>query len=146
MDQLHDVFRIHLFVGEEEVGETEGAFIELGIRGRKLPAHGSAPLAETLFAGSASLTAVGHLVVALRRHFKRGIIVDALSGDGITIKSDRSIPRGMVIIRSQDGTVEVRDAEGIGQALMGAVANAASQDGRSRTESIAPPQSGDASA
>ncbi|MEU8545379.1 hypothetical protein AB0C52_36195 [Streptomyces sp. NPDC048717] len=145
MDQ-HDVVRVHLFVSEEEVGEVEGAFTEIGVRGRKLSAHGSAPLAEVLFAGSASLTAVGHLIVALRRHFKRGVVVDALSRDGVTIKSDRSIPRGMVIIRSQDGTVEVRDAEGIGQALIGAMANAASQGERSCTESIAPPESEDASA
>ncbi|MFC4332025.1 hypothetical protein ACFPC0_30530 [Streptomyces andamanensis] len=145
MDHLHDAFRVHLFVSEDEVGEVEGAFIEIGIRGRKLPAHGSAPLAEVLFAGSASLTAIGHLIVALRRYFKRGIIVDALSRDGITIKSDRSIPRGMVIVRSQDGTIEVRDAEGIGQALIGAVTNAASRGGESRTESIMPSQSGEPS-
>ncbi|MFC9627667.1 hypothetical protein ACFTXM_49710 [Streptomyces sp. NPDC056930] len=146
MDQLHDVFRVHLFVSEEEIGEIEEAFTETGIRGRKIPAHGSAPLAEVLFAGSASLTAVGHLIITLRRNFKQGVVVDALSRDGITIKSDRSMPRGMVVIRSQDGTIEVRDTEGIGQALIGAVTNAASQDGGSRTGSIAPSQSGEASA
>ncbi|MFD3523448.1 hypothetical protein [Streptomyces sp. NPDC058653] len=121
MENTGAAFRIHLFAALDDTAEIEAALEESGVRGRRLAAHGSVPLAEVLFAASASVTALTHLVSVLRRQFKKGVMVDAMGASGVTIKADGSVPRGMVVIRHQDGEVRVRDAEGITQALLGAV-------------------------
>lgn len=121
MAHVQEVVRVHLFTSTEEADQAEVMLAESGMRGRRLPAHGSVPLAEVLFAASASLTALTHLISVLRRQLKRGVLVDALGADGVVVKADGSLPRGMVVIRNPNGEVEVRDAEGIGQALLGAV-------------------------
>ncbi|MBT1184808.1 hypothetical protein HET69_12370 [Streptomyces sp. CJ_13] len=112
----------------EDTAEVEAALEESQVRGRRMPAHGSVPLAEVLFAASASLTALAHLVGMLRRQFKRGVMVDAMGNAGVTIKADGSVPRGMVVIRNQNGEVHVRDAEGITQALLGAVTGSSADE------------------
>ncbi|TXL84729.1 hypothetical protein [Streptomyces sp. IB2014 016-6] len=136
----------------EDTAAVEAAVEESGVRGRRMPAHGSVPLAEVLFAASASVTALAHLVTVLRRQFKKGVMVDAMGAAGVTIKADGSVPRGMVVIRHQDGEVRVRDAEGITQALLGAVTGSSPGDsppveppppgGEPRAGSAAPPTSG----
>ncbi|MFD3523126.1 hypothetical protein [Streptomyces sp. NPDC058653] len=116
-----EAVRLHVFSGSAAAAEVESALADAGIQGRRLAAHGSVPLAEVLFAASASVTALAHLITVLRRHFKRGVMVDALGADGVVVKADGSLPRGLVIVRHAGGEIEVRDAEGIGQALLGAI-------------------------
>lgn len=111
----------HLFTdpGDGETATAEAVLAEVSATSRTVRAHGSVPLGDVLIAGAASLTALTHLVVSLRRHFKRGIMIDALGSDGLVIKADGSLPRGLVVVRHPDGRLDVRDAEGVAQALAG---------------------------
>ncbi|MGW6844470.1 hypothetical protein [Streptomyces sp. NPDC054958] len=113
----------HLFTDPalDETGQAERLLADAEVTHRTLRAHGSVPLGDVLIAGSATLTALTHLIVSLRRQFKRGILVDALGSDGLVVKADGSVPRGLVIVRTPDGQIEVREAEGIGQAIAGAI-------------------------
>ncbi|MER6241528.1 hypothetical protein ABT185_36815 [Streptomyces clavifer] len=124
------------------MAEVESAFTETGVRGSRLMAHGSVPLAEVLFAASASVTALAHLITVLRRQFKRGVTVDATEPGAVIVKADGSVPRGMVVIRQQSGDVEVRDAEGVAQAFLGAVAGTVSGSGEQRAQPTEPPTPG----
>ncbi|WP_432106208.1 hypothetical protein [Streptomyces sp. bgisy091] len=113
----------HLFTDPalDETRQAEHFLLDAGVTHRTVRAHGSVPLGDVLIAGSATLTALTHLIVSLRRQFKRGIFVDALGSDGLVVKADGSLPRGLVIIRTPDGQIEVREAEGIGQAIAGVI-------------------------
>ncbi|MFD8420041.1 hypothetical protein [Streptomyces sp. NPDC059466] len=87
-----------------------------------IDAHGSAPLDEILIVGSSSLTALTFAIERFRRMFKRGVFIDARSSRSLSIRSDKSIPRGMVVIRHRSGEIEVRDAEGLQQNLLAILA------------------------
>ncbi|MFJ8764679.1 hypothetical protein [Streptomyces clavifer] len=113
----------HLFTDPalDETEQAERVLVGAAVTHTKFRAHGSVPLGDVLIAGSATLTALTHLIVSLRRQFKRGILIDALGADGLVVKADGSLPRGLVIIRTPDGQVDVREAEGVGQAIAGAI-------------------------
>ncbi|MFJ1550943.1 hypothetical protein [Streptomyces sp. NPDC088246] len=113
----------HLFTNST-LGETvvaEEALGEAGVAGRQVHAQGNVPLGDIVISGAASLTALTHAIVTLRRQFKRGIMIDALGSEGLVIKSDGTLPRGLLVIRNADGQVEVRDAEGLSETLAGAL-------------------------
>lgn len=94
MAVAEDETPFHLFtdlaLGETE--QAERALVDAEVTHRKFRAHGSVPLGDILIAGSATLTALTHLVVSLRRQFKRGILIDALGADGLVVKADGSLP------------------------------------------------------
>lgn len=129
-----DVIRFHLFTHEEleETAQAEAVLADAGVTGRSVRAHGSIPLGDVLIAGSATLTALTHFLVSLRRQFKRGILVDALGQDGLVIRSDGTLPRGLVVVRHPDGQIDVRDGEGLGQALAGALGSRTPNGGTGR--------------
>lgn len=117
---MEDVARFSVLASLEqgEVDSVRSALSEISADFKVVDAKGSVPLDEILIVGTSAVSALTLAIGSLRRMFQRGIVIDALGDGEITIRSDGSVPRGVMVIRSKDGRLEVRDAEGAAQTML----------------------------
>lgn len=117
---MEDVARFSFLASLEqgEVDSVKSVLSEISADFKVVDAKGSVPLDEILIVGTSAVSALTLAIGSLRRMFQRGIVIDALGDGEIIIRSDGSVPRGVMVIRSKDGRLEVRDAEGAAQTML----------------------------
>ncbi|WP_371619074.1 hypothetical protein [Streptomyces sp. NBC_00454] len=114
-------FSVLASLEQGEVDSVRSALSEIPADFKVVDAKGSVPLDEILIVGTSTVSALTVAIGSLRRMFQRGIVIDALGDGEIIIRSDGSVPRGVMVIRSEDGQLEVRNAEGATQSLLAAL-------------------------
>jgi len=89
-----------------------------GVSSEPLRQSGLNPVAESVIAISVAAHAGVFLLQSLRTTFRRGIVVDGQAEADTLVRVDASVPRGVVIIRSKDGDITIREHETLSSSLL----------------------------
>jgi hypothetical protein len=75
---------------------------------RQVDARALSGLAETVLAISFAVHSAVYLIDTLRRAFRRGLVIDAM-GEELIIRGDDKLDRGIIVARSADGDLTIKD-------------------------------------
>jgi hypothetical protein len=124
-----DSLTFHLLVGDDDAPhEVEATLADDGCAVERIDSRGLAPVAESVLVASVAASSLAHVLNTLRRMFRRGVLIDARDGECL-IKADPALPRGMVVVRGEDGTLEIRDGEAFPAAALDLMAKSARKPG-----------------
>ncbi|MET7289411.1 hypothetical protein [Streptomyces sp. NPDC005573] len=109
-EQTPDIV-VHILAEKSSVEELLAALAEEGIQARPVEALGSSELAEILLSAGVLAAALPRLIASVSRHCRRGLVIDLYDGD-VSVKKERSLPRGVIVVRDHEGKVLVKDVDG----------------------------------
>jgi hypothetical protein len=120
----------HLLVSDDAIPsrELEAALTNDGCSVERIDARGLTPIEEYVVVASVAASSFFHIINTLRRMFRRGLLIDARSGECL-VKADPALPRGMVIVRGEDGSLQIRDGEPFPSTALDLVAKSARRSG-----------------
>lgn len=70
---------------------------------------GLSPVSEMILTGTLTVSGLANLVVALYRSFRSGVLIQERDGQ-VIITAEEVLPRGVTVIRTRGGDIEVRDS------------------------------------